>query len=248
MLLGDGDERGSALVSDATWQTGNLAVGFQSSADLASRTPASSRARAASSTATSIRSRANTRVATVRGAGSFWRVDELTIGGRGTVEVEDGAHLETLRGDAAKLERVQVGQPDDPGEATLLVNSGGELRREEPRGRRRGQGPLIVARPSTAIPSSTPTSLLIVGDGRSARGRVQVSGDPSTDGFSLVADEFQIGVAEGARGELTIEFGGKALTSTDAFVGSEGGSGIVRLLGAPLGSPELLTSGRSPRT
>ena len=238
VLLGDGLEKGAAIVSDATWQTGNLAVGFQSTGELTIENAGLVESENAFVDRDLDPAGPETARATVRGANSTWRVNSVVIGGKGIVEVKDGARLDAPS-TVGFVDGVVVGQANDPGEATLLVNQGGELRTQALLVGHQGTGRLIVGEAFDRNPLVDADFGLFVGGEDGGRGRVQVVGDPSTDGFSLVSDHFQIGDDPGSNGELLIDFGGKALTSAGAFVGTNGGRGRVLVIGSPLDPPEL---------
>jgi T5SS/PEP-CTERM-associated repeat protein len=230
VLLGDGEKKGTAVVSDATWQTGSIAVGFRSSGDLTVENGGLVESELAFVDRELAPGSGDTARATVRGAGSLWRVDDLFVGGRGTVEVDDGGRLET----AADLPNgtVFVGVPGS-GEATFLVNEGGEL----DVGASLdvgvfGSGRLVVAEAFDRNPRVDVATALRIGTDPNARGRVQLVGDPATDGFSVVSDTLEVGGPPSSRGELVVDLGGRILTSTDASVGTGGGEGRVVILGA----------------
>lgn len=234
--IGDGSRPGLAVVSDATWQTGNLAVGFLSTGQLLVENAGLVESENGFVDRDLDALGGNVGLVTVRGAGSRWSLDELSIGGFGTVEIEEGGRIEAPRQAATGL--IEVGVAGDPGEARLLVNQGGELLTGSLEVGAGGAGRLIVAEAFQLDPRVEADFALFVGTA-GGRGAVQLIGDPSTDGFSIVADELQVGASNGASGELDVDFGGKLLTSTNAFVGTDGGRGIVRLLGSSIGAPEL---------
>ena len=235
--LGDGQRAGSAIVSDATWQTGNLAVGFRSTGELLVENAGLVESEGGFVDRDLDDLGAELGTATVRGAGSRWKLDELLVGGFGLVEATERGRIETPN--QAATGRVRVGDFEDPGEAKLLVNAGGELLTQSLDVGGGGAGRLVVAEAFDRNPRVEADLALFVGSVLGGRGVVQVIGDPSTDGFSLVADEIQVGASEGARGELNVDFGGRILTSTNAFVGTDGGRGVVRLLGGAIGTPDL---------
>jgi T5SS/PEP-CTERM-associated repeat protein len=235
--LGDGQRVGSAVVSDATWQTGNLAVGFRSTGELLVENAGLLESEGGFVDRDLDDLGAERGTATVRGAGSRWNLDELVVGGFGLVEATEGGRIETPN--QAETGRIRIGDFGDPGEATLLVNDGGELLTQSLDVGSGGTGRLVVAEAFDRNPRVEADFALFVGSVLGGRGVVQVIGDPSTDGVSLVADEIQVGASEGALGELNVDFGGKILTGTNAFVGTDGGRGVVRLLGGAIGTPDL---------
>jgi T5SS/PEP-CTERM-associated repeat protein len=226
VLLGDGTQRGSAVVSAATWETGNLAVGFRSSGDL--RVESAGLLDTEQAILGLDLGAGRSAAATVLGAGSLWRFDGLAVGGRGTLEVAEGGRLERKEDDPTG--GVFVGAPGD-GEAVLLVNRGGEVETGALEIGSFGPGRMVVAEASDGNPKVDVGDALRIGTGPGAGGRVLLSGDPATDGFSIVSDTLDVGGPPGSRGELAVDFGGQLLTSTDARVGTDGGEGRVAILG-----------------
>jgi T5SS/PEP-CTERM-associated repeat protein len=226
--IGDGAGKGAALVSDATWRTGNVSVGSGGEGTLTISDFGLVESEDVFVDRVFEPGQGATAKATVRGAGSRWSVGDLFVGGRGLVEVTAGARIEAdpVDGD------VTVGLPT-PGEATLLVNDQGEL--TMPRALDVGvfgAGRMVVAEAFEGNPRVEVGGKLQIGDFSTGSGRVLVVGDPGTTGFSLVSDSLDVGGAPGSRGELAVDFGGQLLTSTDAFVGTRGGEGRAAIAGA----------------
>ena len=256
--IGDGSAPGEATVTNATWTTGNVAVGFSSTADLVIENaglmetagqafvdfqiPAQPAAKTPKDESSRCIGKTNGANVAVRGTSSLWRMQTLALGGRGCVEVTDGGRIVSELG-AEGAGEVVVGTRG-PDEARLVVSDGASV---EAAGLLIGHGApgrLIVAEGFQNNPKIDVDGALVVGAARETGGNglLRISGDPSTDDPSLVSDTLRIPDDAISRGQLTIEFGGRMLTSTRAEVGIDG-NGFVDVLGAALGSdPEQLTS------
>ncbi|MCI0548656.1 MAG: hypothetical protein L0027_15395, partial [Candidatus Rokubacteria bacterium] len=241
--IGDGVRKGIAEVSDSTWQTGNLAVGFQSSGELTVVNAGLLEAEGVFVGRDLDPLGGQTGALTVRGAGSTLRAENLIVGGQGTVTVEDAGRLELLPAPFGGL--VGLGLGSSGGLARLLVNSGGEL--VTPGGMTVGAfapARVVVAegnRGYSAVPRLVVGELLLGGLPEvalpaSGTGEVLVAGDIGGNEFSLVSNALDIG-----NGRLEVQFGGKLLTSTDARVGVLG-VGTAAILGGGGNPPESLTA------
>jgi hypothetical protein len=232
--IGDGEKLGGAWVSDATWQTGNIAIGFVSPGQLLIDEAGLVISEVAAVDV--FLSGGELGVATVKGEGSTWRVGDLRIGGRGTVEVREDGRIEVTAPTGIPEGLVLVGREGSELEARLLVNSGGELETEGalhvgvP-----GRGLLVVVEDVDERVADVGGTLLIGHPGPDAEvrgtGRVVIQGSPFTDEFSLVSNEVDI-----KDGRLEINGLGKLLTGEDAFVGSDGNA-TVKLFGTIVGDP-----------
>jgi hypothetical protein len=239
--IGDG-RPGSAAVSNATWQTGSLAVGFQSSGELTVENAGLLEAEGVFVDRDLDPLGGQTAALSVRGAGSMLRTERLVVEGRGTVRVEDAGRLEVLAAPVA--EPALLG--DEDGLARLFVNEGGEL--VAPGGMTVGAlGParVVVAEEgpgSDAVTRLDVGGLLQIGvpefDGIPAgTGEVVVLGDPASgDELTLVSNALDIG-----DGRLEAQLAGKLLTAADARIGVAG-VGTAAILGGGGNPPETFTS------
>lgn len=255
--IGNGTALASATVRDATWTTGNLAVGFSGTADLVVENagllqtngqafvdfeiPAQPGVRPLRNAASLCIGRVNGANVAVRGASSRWTAETLSLGGRGCVEVGSGGRIELAAGSSGAGE-VLVGTHGTD-EATVFVTPGGELNAADMQIGDGGLGRVVVSEGFQSNGRLDIDGFLGVGNSGATPGRgvLRISGDPSTDDPSVFAENLFVPNNSTARGEMTIEFGGRVQTANTAEVGTEG-FGVVELKGAALGQPDQITS------
>jgi T5SS/PEP-CTERM-associated repeat protein len=246
--LGDGDSSGSADVSDATWNTGNIAVGFQSTGELtienaglvnseqgfvASQLPGGPDPGLGSSSGSSCLGRKGSAGGVeVRGANSTWSLQNLFIGPLGCVEVTQGGLLKAIAGDTG-LGDVLIGS-DDGGNARLLVSNGGSLATANELVVGDGGAAQLVLTEAGGSQVNVAQELAIGNGGTTetfGEGHVTVNGaGTGTDTVpSLTSNAIDIGV-DGGTGSFDLNSGALVKTSTTARVGTDG-VGQVRLNG-----------------
>lgn len=254
--IGNGTALAAATVRDATWTTGNLAVGFSGTADLVVENagllqtngqafvdfeiPAQPGVRAPRNATSLCIGRVNGANVSVRGASSRWTAETLSLGGRGCVEVRSGGRIELAAGSIGTGE-VLVGTRGAD-EATLFVTPGGKVDAAQMRIGDGARGRVVVSETENNGVLDVDGPLAVGGSGATqSSGFLLIAGDPSTDDPSVFANNLFVPDSATARGEVTIEFGGRMQTSNTAEIGSEG-FGVVELQGAALGQPDQLTS------
>ena len=112
--IGNGSAVGAATVTNATWTTGSLAVGFSGTADVVVdnagllqtngqavvdfQIPPQTIVKPAKNAATACIGRPNVANVVVRGTSSRWTAETLSLGGRACVEVASGGRIEVAAG------------------------------------------------------------------------------------------------------------------------------------------------------
>jgi hypothetical protein len=240
--IGDGVGFGFAQVADATWETGNLAVGLESSGQLF----ISQAARVESGQAfvdQNLAANEEALVTIVNGvddAPTTWHVGSLEIGGRGTVEVRKAGLLETELVDDVQNGEIVLGNAPD-GLATLKIQAGGtaDVAADLSVGEN-GHGRLELVS-DAAGPARLEAAALIVGRGDDVNcgGIVTVVDRAGVDGDEVVTQTLRVPDGGFAHGFLEIGARGGVRTSGAAGIGAGGGNGIVGLLGEDGVAPAL---------
>lgn len=253
--IGNGSAVGTATVRDATWTTGNLAVGFSGTADLVVENaglletnghafvdfeiPAQPALRLPRNATSLCIGRVNGANVAVRGASSRWTAEALSLGGRGCVEVGSGGKIELAAGSTGAGDLLVGTHGAD--QATLFVTPGGAVDAAQMRIGDGALGRVVVSETESNGVLDVDGLLVVGGSGATpGSGVLLIAGDPSTDDPSVFANDLFVPDSATARGEVTIEFGGRMQTSNTAEIGSEG-FGVVELEGAALGQPDQLT-------
>jgi hypothetical protein len=240
--IGDGVGFGFAQVSDATWESGNLAVGLESSGQLF----ISQAGRVESAQAFVDRNLAaneDALVTIVNGvddAPTTWHVGSLEIGGRGTVEVRKAGLLETELTDDVLNGEVVLGNALH-GEATLKIQGGGtaDVAADLSVGEN-GRGRLELVSDADG-PARLEAAALILGRGDDATsaGLATVDDRAGVDGDEVVTQTLRVPDGAFAHGFLLIGPRGGVRTSGAAGIGAGGGNGIVGVLGDDGVAPAL---------
>jgi len=241
--LGDGSQTGAAEVDDATWNTGNIAVGFQSTGELTIQNAASMTSEQGfvasqlpggpvpgfGSKDVCLGRTGTAGGVEVKGTNSSWTLQNLFIGPLGCVDVSENALVNAVAGDTG-LGDVLVGA-NDSGQAHLLVNNGGALIAANSLTIGDGGAADLILLATGG--SEVVTDGLIIGKGDSTAtfgdGEVVVHGDDAVTTPSLTSNFVDIGNSGGS-GSLKLDRGAIMLTDTTAEVGVNG-LGIVSLNG-----------------
>ena len=254
--IGNGSAVGTATVTNATWTTGSLAVGFSGPGDLVIENgglvqtngqavvdfqiPSTTVVKPPKVTANLCIGRTNAANVAVRGASSRWTAETLTLGGRACVEVGSGGRIEVAAGGTGTGEALIGARGTD--QATLFIREGGEVDAAQMLIGDGALGRVVVAEGQNNGRLDV-AGLLVVGNSRARRGDglLRISGDPSTDDPSVESESLIVPDAATARGAVEIEFGGRMQTANLAEIGAEG-FGVVELRGGAVGQPDQLTT------
>ncbi|HVN91614.1 MAG TPA: Calx-beta domain-containing protein [Candidatus Binataceae bacterium] len=243
--LGDGTAKGSANVANATWNTGDIVVGYQSTGELTitntglmnSETaavafdlpPGPDPGISAGSTPCLGRP-GNAGGVELTGTNSTWNTQNFSVGPLGCVDVTNQAVLNNTAqpSQSLALNDMTLGG-GNAGNARLLVDNGGTVKTETLEVGDQGSAKLdLEARGGSQIQVN---SIVNIGSSSSpsAVAKVTVTGDPAVTTNALTVDSLKVGSANGAAG-LTLEMGAK-ISSNSAEVGTGSGVGAVGLDG-----------------
>jgi T5SS/PEP-CTERM-associated repeat protein len=253
--IGNGSAVGKATVTDATWTTGNLAVGFSGTADLVVENagllqtngqafvdfeiPSQTVVKPPKDDTSLCIGRLNSGNVLVRGTSSRWNAETLSLGGRACVEVAAGGRIVLTAGTTGAGEALVGTRGTD--QATVFVSAGGNVDAAQMRIGDGALGRVVVVegfQNNGLLDVDGPLS--VGGGGGAGNGLLRIVGDPSTDDPSVVAENLFVPDTATSRGAVEIEFGGRMQTSNTAEIGGEG-FGVVELKGAALGAPDQLT-------
>jgi T5SS/PEP-CTERM-associated repeat protein len=258
VLIGSGNARGTADVSNATWDTGDIAVGFHSPGELTVENaglveseeahvqfglPFPPFERLGPDASAPCLGRADGSGVEVRGALSKWTVHDLVIGAGGCVDIRNGGLVD--------VQQIVPGF----GLATIATAPGGDASIEVANGRlsvatdlivgEAGRGHLEVTDHDGGNASVAVAGTLRVGDATGADrgdGDVVVRGDVFTTQDLLVSNALEVPGNARALAQVTIGPRGQVRTATEAHVGTNDGIGIVTITGDPQDThPELFT-------
>jgi hypothetical protein len=252
--LGAGDSSASADISDATWNTGNIAVGFQSTGEMkienaglvnseqgfvAFQLPGGPDP-GTGTTSACLGRKGSAGGVEVEGTNSTWSLQNLFIGPLGCVEVKQGALLKAIAGDTG-LGDVFVGS-DDSGNSRLLVNSGGSLTTANGLVVGDGGEAQLVLTEASGTQVNVAQELSIGKGGATetfGEGHIIVNGDGSGSHTapSLTSNAIDVGLDNGT-GTLTLNSGALIKTNTTADVGADG-FGEVTLSGPGVSTWEI---------